>query len=175
MKPTTEQTYNTSLIADGKNVIITAGAGCGKSTSLRYAANSIPDKNFLVLTFNKANAEETREHADRPSNLFASTVHSLAYREVMNGVLKGKKIANYLDYKNIPSEEIDTLIEQEGLLHDVNDARKYQYAFKAYIADSIRNFCISSNKYITESIGNYLTYRLITEREEQSLTPYSQK
>ena len=47
--PTVEQVFNKDLVASGKNVKIVAGAGSGKSSSLRYTAASIPEKNFLVL------------------------------------------------------------------------------------------------------------------------------
>jgi ABC-type transporter Mla maintaining outer membrane lipid asymmetry ATPase subunit MlaF len=76
MKPTTEQQNISQLVKEGHNVKVIAGAGAGKSSTLRYVAKQVPARNVLVLIFNKANAVETLEHPDRPTNLFACTSHS---------------------------------------------------------------------------------------------------
>lgn len=109
MQATKEQTLIGQLSTEGKDIIVIAGAGCGKSSTLRYQAEQLLPlgRNLLVLTFNSANAEETREHPDRPSNLFACTVHSLAYR-----ALGLRKTANYLAWEDIPMKELAELSKQ---------------------------------------------------------------
>jgi hypothetical protein len=101
--PTGQQVENKNLVQAGHNVKITAAAGTGKSSSLRYIAGAMPEKNFLVLCFNAANAKESNDHPDRPFNVFYSTVHSLAYRAIVDTRMRGK--LGYMSYRDVEVED----------------------------------------------------------------------
>jgi len=139
--PTQEQIDNNKLVESGQNVLIQAGAGAAKSTSLRYFAHQNPNKNFLVLCFNSANADESNKHPDKPNNIIYSTVHSIAYKEVVDTAMRSK-LQGYLNYKDISFYDI----ENAGLLEgakDVEDGKKLGYTLVRAILDGIAMFCRS--------------------------------
>ena len=153
MKPTNEQQLIGQLSTEGKDIIVIAGAGCGKSSTLRYQAEQLLPlgKNLLVLTFNAANAEETREHPDRPANLFACTVHSLAYR-----ALGLRKTANYLAWEDIPMKELTELSKQ--LAVSPKEQKTVLTLLRNGVTKAVTNFCQSSSRSITDTLSNYLNW-----------------
>lgn len=112
MKPTLEQQHICELAATGDNLLIEAGAGCAKTTSGKFIARYLPNKTCLSIFFNKKNAEEGMAQADRPSNMFYSTIHSLCYKQVMNERFKSK-LNNFLLF-----EDIDTRLLKKLLLNE---------------------------------------------------------
>lgn len=111
-KPTLEQQHVCELVATGKNLLIEALAGTGKTTTGKFIANAVPDKTCLSIFFNKKNAEEGMAQTDRPSNMFYSTIHSLCYKQVMNSGYK-EKLNNFLLF-----EDIDNVLLEKLLLNE---------------------------------------------------------
>ena len=85
------------------------------SSSLRYIAKETPDKNYLVLCFNSANAKESNEHPEKPNNIFYATVHSLAYSKLVDVKMK-KKLGSYLDFNDLASLKLENFIINEDLI-----------------------------------------------------------
>jgi len=112
MKPTTEQINICELTATGTNVLIEALAGSGKTSTGKLIANHLPDKTCLSIFFNKKNAEEGMSQADRPSNMFYSTIHSLCYKQVMNAGFKSK-LNNFLLFEDIDTSLLVKLLSNE--------------------------------------------------------------
>ena len=81
MKPTNQQQEIINAAIEGKNISIEAGAGCAKSTTLKFIAEALPNKNILYLVFNKDNAEEAK--AKFPPNVECRTINSLAYQSIV--------------------------------------------------------------------------------------------
>lgn len=77
MRLTDEQTAVRDQFAAGKNLVVQAGAGAGKSSTLREAAKAVPRKQIRVLMFNSANAKEAKRTF--PSNCRCSTIHGQAW------------------------------------------------------------------------------------------------
>lgn len=78
MKPTPEQE---AIVASKAEVLkIKAGAGTGKTTTLRALAAHYPRERTLYLAFNKAIKEEAQRKF--PSHVRAMTAHGLAYANV---------------------------------------------------------------------------------------------
>jgi superfamily I DNA/RNA helicase len=94
MRPTNEQTNICQLTATGKNLLISALAGTGKSTT------------------GKKNADEGMAQADRPANMYYSTIHSLCYRQVMNTQYKSK-LNDWLLFEDIDSSLLTKLLNNE--------------------------------------------------------------
>jgi hypothetical protein len=69
---------------------IQAFAGTGKTTTLAAIAQSLPERRFLYLVFNRAAAEEA--DLKMPSNVSARTAHALAFRSV--GYLYKSRLAS---------------------------------------------------------------------------------
>jgi hypothetical protein len=78
--PTAEQAAALSAFATGDNVVLEAGAGTGKTSTLQLMAEST-DKRGLYLAYNKAIQLEAA--ARFPSNVECRTAHSLAYGPIV--------------------------------------------------------------------------------------------
>lgn len=75
--PTAEQAEALALFATGDDLVIEAGAGTGKTATLRLLAEST-DRRGVYVAFNKAIVVEAG--AKMPANVSCSTAHSLAAR-----------------------------------------------------------------------------------------------
>ena len=86
MNHTPQQDAVASAIAQGEDVVVQAGAGTGKSTTLAYAARATvgrrPGTTGLVLAYN-ANAA-TSLQGKFPPGFTAMTIHALANRIIRN-------------------------------------------------------------------------------------------
>lgn len=173
-KPTQEQKDNLALLKTGNNVKIIAGPGSGKSSSLRYNAANMPHKQFLVLCFNAANAEESNNHPDKPDNITYCTGHSLAHKAVMDTALR-KKLGPYLNYVQLPinDSEIKELLDTNS--KNSKDLDKHiMYVYRAML-DCIVKFCRSDELDIqnfTEDYINYIFNYLAEKQDSLSLTEY---
>src|SRR5690554_2896199 len=63
-------------------MVLEAAAGTGKTSTLKLLSAATPDRHGLYLAFNKSVAVEAQ--ASFPDNTTCSTVHSLAYRQVVD-------------------------------------------------------------------------------------------
>jgi superfamily I DNA/RNA helicase len=156
---TKEQIDNMELIKAGNNVKVIAGAGAGKTSSLRYIAKSIPHKNFLVLCFNTANSKESNNHPDKPANVFYSTTHSLAYKSIVTPDFRKKlsftSVSDLFKYnlvKYIPTKNTD------GSLKSKDDIKSGVSILYKSISDTITYFCRSDKRAIAAFADNYLKY-----------------
>ena len=79
-KPSEEQQFVIDNIISGKNVVVDACAGSGKSTTILSCANQFQEKTFLQMTFNKELRKEVKETTDKYNidNILIHTFHSLA-------------------------------------------------------------------------------------------------
>lgn len=91
----------------GKNILINAFAGSGKTTMLRMITEYFPQKKFLIFCFNKKNADEIKEKFSK-GNMIAKTTHAFCRYLVrkhllVNSIQNNSKILiKYLkDYLNI--------------------------------------------------------------------------
>ena len=76
-RPTAEQEQIIEAVATGENVVVTAVAGSGKTSTLRLIGESLAPQQGLYLAFGKdiqLEAEKTF-----PSNVECRTAHSIAY------------------------------------------------------------------------------------------------
>ena len=82
MRLSDEQSHIIEELKTGKNVIVQAVAGSGKSSTVLTAAAGSPDKQFLQLTYNASLRAEIKEkiHTLGLTNIKIHTYHSLAVR-----------------------------------------------------------------------------------------------
>ncbi len=78
--PTPEQAAAIEAFATGDDLVIQAGAGTGKTSTLRMLAETAPRRRGLYIAFNRAIAADAK--TSFPRNVECSTAHSLAYRAV---------------------------------------------------------------------------------------------
>jgi superfamily I DNA and RNA helicase len=80
LTPTSQQQAIIDAVAEGKDMVIQALAGTGKTTTLRMIAEHYPDKKFLYIVFNKSQQLEAQKKM--PSNVEPRTCDSLAWKFV---------------------------------------------------------------------------------------------
>jgi hypothetical protein len=82
MTPSDEQQNVIHILNEGKHPIVSAVAGSGKSTTILYAATSLPERHILQLTYNASLRQEVREKVERAGihNLEVHTYHSFAVK-----------------------------------------------------------------------------------------------
>jgi hypothetical protein len=147
--PTPEQTKALDLFATGDSMVIEAGAGAGKTSTLRLLAESTPRTGFY-LAFNKAIVAEAG--AKMPGNVTCSTAHGLAFRAVagpyrhrMNGPRqKANDVAKRLGINPIT---IVTAVERKRL------APGY---LAGVVNRAVTRFCQSADPEPTEAHFDYI-------------------
>ncbi|MFD5266717.1 UvrD-helicase domain-containing protein [Streptomyces sp. NPDC058335] len=77
MNPTPEQADAITSYSDGLDLVLQAGAGCGKSATLKMIAKSDPRRRMTYVAYNSAIAADARRSF--PSNVMAKTGHGLAF------------------------------------------------------------------------------------------------
>ena len=77
MKPTAEQQAALDAFQTGENMVIEAGAGTGKTTTLKLMGKGTNDRG-VYIAYNAAIAAEAK--ASFPRNVQCATAHSFAYR-----------------------------------------------------------------------------------------------
>lgn len=77
--PTAEQAEIVRLFKTGDSLKVYAGAGAGKTTTLRLCAEAQPDRQGLFVAFNRSIIEAAKQSMPRQS-VDCRTMHSLAYR-----------------------------------------------------------------------------------------------
>ena len=95
IRPTAEQERCLDLFATGDPLIIEAGAGTGKTSTLRLLGSSTP-RSGTYVAFNKAIVEEAR--VKMPVSVLCTTAHSLAFRAVGQRYahrLRGERMRSY--------------------------------------------------------------------------------
>jgi len=98
-KPTDEQqlVINAFTSAARPTLVVQAGAGCGKSSTLKMAAQAQPGRRGLYVAYNRALAQEAKR--DFPASVDCRTAHSLAFGPV------GSQYKARLDGPRVPAKQ----------------------------------------------------------------------
>lgn len=101
LRPTAEQAAIIEACATGANLVIEAGAGTGKTSTLRMAATQMGGRG-LYIAFNRAIAGDAKKSF--PKHVSCSTAHSLAFRAV------GHQYKKRLDGPRMPAHQAAALL-----------------------------------------------------------------
>ncbi|MCT7372674.1 DNA helicase [Mycolicibacterium llatzerense] len=102
MKPTDEQAGIIDAAAAGKNTVIQAGAGTGKTSTLKMVARKLNNRSAIYIAYNKSIATEAA--ASFPDTVSCRTSHSLAMRAI------GHKYAHRLrGPRELPERRVQVL------------------------------------------------------------------
>jgi hypothetical protein len=96
--PTPEQRAITDAYLTGRNLVIEAGAGTGKTATLRLLASAAPARRGIYVAYNRAIADDAKRSF--PPNVTCATAHSLAFRAV------GRSFAHRLRAPRTPAREL---------------------------------------------------------------------
>lgn len=132
---TSEQEEARRLYLTGASMVIQAGAGTGKTSTLKALAEATPDKRVQYVAFNRAIVDEAK--AKFPSNVSANTAHSLAFRSV------GKRYAHRLNGNRMTSQQLAGILRIDPVKVRVGDAdRTLAPAFLAgRVMAAVTRFC----------------------------------
>jgi superfamily I DNA/RNA helicase len=95
--PTGEQQAIIDACQRGGNLVIEAGAGTGKTSTLRLVAATQPRRRGLYVAYNKATATDAKRSF--PASVTCATAHSLAFRTV------GRRFAHRLNGPRMPARQ----------------------------------------------------------------------
>jgi superfamily I DNA/RNA helicase len=96
-RPTGEQQAIIDASQSGADLVIEAGAGTGKTSTLRLVANTQPRRRGLYVAYNKAIATDAKRSF--PTSVTCTTAHSLAFRAV------GRRFAHRLNGPRMPARQ----------------------------------------------------------------------
>lgn len=137
--PTDEQTAAVDIFKSGAALVLEAGAGTGKTSTLRLMANELPFRTGVYVAYNKAIALDAK--ASFPSNVTAATAHSYAYQAV------GKRYRDRLKSPRVPAWKAAEILGAEAL--DVGPGRRIPRNAVARIAlDTVARYCNSADREI---------------------------
>ena len=121
-KPTEEQKFIADIVKKHNKIKVNAFAGTGKTATIQLIAEEMPQARFLYLAFNKAAAESAKQKF--PKNVHISTIHGLAYKEmIISGLIKGAPRGE------LKPKEIIEAIDLDKYVSKIKNISLYSYAW----------------------------------------------
>lgn len=113
--PTEEQKLIVDRIGEGKNVIVDAVAGSGKTTTVLWVAKSNPHKKILQLTYNRSLKDEVCEKRDtfNLNNLEVQTYHGFASKLFKKSIHNDNLLIDAIRNKGKITYSVDILVLDE--------------------------------------------------------------
>lgn len=145
IRPTEEQTQAIAAFGEGGSLKIIAGAGTGKTSTLKMIGEST-SRRGVYIAFNTAMADDAKRRM--PQNVTASTAHSLAFRHVDDGFRS--KVSSRLP-AGMAAEAcgIRAMLELPGKGKDGEQLVISQAAAGYFMLDWVRHHCMSADAQIT--------------------------
>ena len=108
MNLSNEQQHILNVVKTGKNVVVDAVAGTGKTTLILSLAKELIHKNILQMTYNKSLKFEVREKIKDANieNLQVHTYHSLAVCYYRDTAFVDNELRKIIVNKEKPNKEI---------------------------------------------------------------------
>lgn len=141
--PTAEQETALDLFATGGPLVIEAGAGTGKTSTLELLARST-DRTGCYVAFNNSIAGEAGRRM--PATVDARTMHSFAYWALVDRL----NIRERLDGAKVPPWTVATNLGLRSIAIDITDPsprvkRLQPSELGSYIQQALRRFCQSAD------------------------------
>jgi hypothetical protein len=126
IEPSSEQQNIIDHIKNGKNVIVDACAGSGKSTTILSCAQQMPNKRFLQITYNSMLRMEIKEKVKqyRLKNITVHTYHSLAVAKYTKEACTDTGIRRILRENMVP---ISQILPQDVIVLDETQDMTFLY------------------------------------------------
>jgi hypothetical protein len=129
--PTQEQVAIVNAARQGSNIAIRAFAGSGKTSTCMLVANAVV-RPSLYIAFNKAIADEASK--EFPHWVECRTVHSMAYRAIVDAKMRAKLQGFFAFSDIIPDSMLDSMdsISKSTIIK-----------FRVSVTDIIKQYCQS--------------------------------
>lgn len=134
--PTAEQQAIIDAAKTGGTMVIEAGAGTGKTATLRLIARALAPKRGLYVAYNKA--IQTEAASSFPSNVECRTSHSLAWHAIIKG---NRGFAARLKARNLSARQYATELGIQPFNRNGDSLTPRQLA--VIVKQSISRFCNS--------------------------------
>jgi len=159
-----EQLLIYNLVKEGKNVIVDAIAGSGKSTTIVHIAQLLPDRQFLHVTYNSMLRKEFKQKivSLKLENIEVHTYHSLAVKYFIPTAFTDTGIREILNTGILPA--IDLPYFNIVVLDECQDMTQLYYHFiRMFISlisttkkDTARSSCDSRPPPQLLFLGDYM-------------------
>jgi superfamily I DNA/RNA helicase len=147
VKPTPEQIAAVDASVTGDNLTIEAGAGTGKTSTLRLISEASPTKRILYLAYNAAIARESARTF--PENTECRTAHSVAYRWTArqwgNSELRAR-----LSSARMPSREVARILGSSGPVRVSDDLVLAPERIASIAMQTVQRWCYTGDERITD-------------------------
>jgi hypothetical protein len=137
MKPTDEQQAIIDAYSTGTNLVIEAGAGTGKTTTLKMLGTERPGRKGVYIAYNRAIAQDAKK--DFPADVQCATAHSFAFGAV------GRQFAHRLKAARVPAWETARIIGINAPLRDTRDMMIAPQQTARLAMEAVANFCRSAD------------------------------
>lgn len=169
IRPTQEQVEIIDAFEHDLDVVIEAGAGTGKSSTLALLGDAKPRDHGLYLAFNRAVAEEAR--GKFPPNVQTSTSHAIAFRAV--GRLYDHRLGGQRVTARAAAEHLGIKKWFKTTPTTRKDISSWKIASMA--TDTVRRFCHSDDEEITAQHVPYIKGIHNSSELRQEVLPYAIK
>lgn len=140
--PTDEQTAVVDAFTTGQGLVVEAGAGAGKTSTLKLCAAATPRRRGLYLAYNRALKDSAAKSF--PSTVRASTTHGLAFRPV---AVEYERAGRQINGPRQPAREVAQILrinEPVRLRADLAPLAPTQLARLAN--QTVARFCMSGSE-----------------------------
>ncbi|MFR9773047.1 UvrD-helicase domain-containing protein [Nocardia sp. SC052] len=167
-KPTTEQQLIIDAARTGRNLVVQAGAGTGKTSTLKMVSRALADRTALYVAYNRATADEAR--ASFPDNVTVKTAHGLAYSAV------GGDYRHRLNGPRQPARRAAELLDMKTWL-DLETVKIAPRTLARITIETVGRYCYSSD----HEIGTqHVPFQRGLDRDQQTaiasyVVPYARK
>jgi hypothetical protein len=148
--PTSEQQAIVDAFQTGKDLVVEAGAGTGKTSTLKLLADSQPDKQGLYLAYNKAIQTEASDKF--PDSCECRTGHSMAYRGILRDRdIDGPALMKRLKAPRVTSRQAVQFLGIPSAGFEIDpEHRLASWIVSRSALETVSRFCNSADDEITE-------------------------
>lgn len=105
MEPSDEQRAIVRELETGRNIVVDAVAGSGKTTTIIFAADALKDRRILILTYNQKLKEETRQRLLEHEHVDVHNYHSFVHNVFKVPCHDDKMMSDFVSASIAGSEE----------------------------------------------------------------------
>jgi hypothetical protein len=138
MKPTDEQQAIIDAYGTGQHLVIEAGAGTGKTTTLRMLGGAKPGRKGVYVAFGREIAQEAKRTF--PRDVQCATAHSFAFGAV------GRQFAHRLNGPRMPAWEVARVLGINEPIRATKDVLLAPQQVARLAMETAYNFCKSADR-----------------------------